>query len=73
MTDLTEYGDVMINAYMDEWGFRKIDGLLEDGTAITIVVPPVKKPASSIIPLIRGMDLLQISKRFPKLKPRLVI
>ena len=59
MTELTEYGDVMINAYVDEWGRRKIDGLLEDGTAIIIVVPPpVKKPASSIIPLMRGMDLI---------------
>ena len=37
MTDLTEHGDVMINAYMDEWGKRKIDGLLEDGTKIIII------------------------------------
>jgi hypothetical protein len=26
----------MINAYLDEWGFRKIDGLLEDGTKIIV-------------------------------------
>ena len=62
MTDLTEYGEVMAfgsPAILDEWGFRKIDGLLEDGTKIIIVVPPpVKKPASSIIPLMRGMDLI---------------
>ena len=61
MTDLTEYGEVMAfgsPAILDEWGRRKIDGLLEDGTKITIVVPPVKKPASSIIPLMRGMDLI---------------
>ncbi|MGQ9545522.1 MAG: hypothetical protein ACUVQX_07025 [Candidatus Bathycorpusculaceae bacterium] len=35
--DLTEYGEIMINAYMDEWGFRKIDGLLEDGKCIIII------------------------------------
>jgi hypothetical protein len=36
MTDLTEYGDVMLDG-VDEWGFRKIDGLLEDGTKIIII------------------------------------
>lgn len=36
MTDLTEYGDVMLDG-VDEWGFRKIDGLLEDGTTIIVV------------------------------------
>jgi len=37
LTNLTEYGDLIINDYMDEWGFRKIDGLLEDGTKIISV------------------------------------
>jgi len=37
LTDLTEYGDLMINTVMNEWGFRKIDGLLEDGTKIIII------------------------------------
>jgi hypothetical protein len=36
LTDLTEYGDVMLDG-VDEWGFRKIDGLLEDGTTIIVV------------------------------------
>ena len=36
--DITEYGDIMINAYTDEWGNRKIYGLLEDGTKIIIIV-----------------------------------
>ena len=41
MSELTEYGDLMINAYVDEWGRRKIDGLLEDGTLVIIIfVPP---------------------------------
>jgi hypothetical protein len=31
-----------------------------------------RRAPASIIPLMRGMDLLQISKCFPKLKPRLV-
>jgi len=44
LTDITEYGDVMLNSYIDEWGRRRIDGLLEDGTKIIVVVvvpPPV--------------------------------
>jgi len=36
LTDLTEYGNVMLDG-VDEWGFRKIDGLLEDGTTIIVV------------------------------------
>jgi hypothetical protein len=36
MTDVSEYGDIMINAYMDEWGKRRINCLLEDGTRILI-------------------------------------
>ena len=38
MTVVTEYGEIMINEYMDEWGFRKINGLLEDGRIIIVVV-----------------------------------
>jgi len=37
LTDITEYGDVMLDAYVDEWGRRRIDGLLEDGTRIILV------------------------------------
>jgi len=36
LTNITEYGDLMLNTYIDEWGRRKIDGLLEDGTKIII-------------------------------------
>ena len=36
--DITECGDVMVNAYMDECGNRKIYELLEDGTKIIIIV-----------------------------------
>jgi len=38
MTDLTEYGDIMLNPILDEWGRRRIDSLLEDGTKIIILV-----------------------------------
>lgn len=37
MTDITEYGDIMLNAIIDEWGRRRIGGLLEDGTKIIVV------------------------------------
>ena len=36
MADITEYGDVMLNTVIDEWGRRRINGLLEDGTRILI-------------------------------------
>ncbi|MEM2386037.1 MAG: hypothetical protein QXO67_03540 [Candidatus Bathyarchaeia archaeon] len=40
MTDITEYGEIVLNG-VDEWGKRRIDSLLEDGTKILIVaVPP---------------------------------
>ena len=42
MTDLTEYGEVMLDG-IDEWGFRKIDGLLEDGRIIIVVSAVVAK------------------------------
>ena len=37
---MSEYGEVMAfgsPAILDEWGFRKIDGLLEDGTTVIVV------------------------------------
>jgi hypothetical protein len=40
LVDLTEYGDIVF-ATLDEWGRRKIDSLLEDGTIIVVAVPPV--------------------------------
>jgi hypothetical protein len=49
LTDLTEYGDVMINAYMDEWGRRRIDGLLEDGTTIMVAEAPPPPSAAGIL------------------------
>ena len=38
MTVVTEYGEIMINEYLDEWGFRRIDSLLEDGRIIIVAV-----------------------------------
>lgn len=34
---ITEYGDILIDG-VDEWGRRKINGLLEDGVIIVIVI-----------------------------------
>lgn len=50
MTEITEYGDIMPNAYMDEWGKRRIDGLLEDGVKILITtfVPAIKTWSASL-------------------------
>lgn len=41
MPELTEYGDVMLNDYVDEWGRRRINGLLEDGVKIFIAAPRI--------------------------------
>jgi hypothetical protein len=40
MPNITEYGDIILNAYIDEWGKRRIDSLLEDGTKIIVILPP---------------------------------
>jgi len=48
LTDLTEYGDVMLDG-VDEWGFRKIDGLMEDGTKIMTTEAP---PPPTITPIL---------------------
>jgi len=49
LTDISEYGDVMINAYLDEWGRRKIDGLLEDGTRILIAAALIIKTWTALL------------------------
>ena len=49
MTDLTEFGDLMINTVMDEWGFRKIDGLLEDGTKVIVAEAPPPPTAGILV------------------------
>ena len=36
---LTEYGELVIGN-LDEWGFKKIDGLMEDGRYIFLGVAP---------------------------------
>ena len=41
---ITEYGEFMLfgsPAILDEWGFRKIDGILEDGRKVIIVGLPI--------------------------------
>lgn len=50
MVDLTEYGDVMLNSYIDEWGRRRINGLLEDGVKILAVfgAPIIKTWSNSL-------------------------
>jgi hypothetical protein len=43
----------MINTVMNEWGFRKIDGLLEDGTRIMVLeVPPPPTPTGILVQVI---------------------
>jgi hypothetical protein len=37
LTDISETGDILPNTYIDEWGRRRINGSLEDGTRILIV------------------------------------
>jgi len=50
MPNLTEYGEAVINDYMDEWGFRKIDGVLEDGRRILIAVAaPIIKTWTALL------------------------
>jgi len=50
MTDVTEYGEIMLNVYVDEWGFRKIDGVLEDGRRILIAVAaPIIKTWTALL------------------------
>ena len=43
MPDITEYGDLMPNAIVDEWGRRRIDGLLEDGAKIIVAIGIILK------------------------------
>jgi len=50
MPNLTEYGEALINDYMDEWGFRKIDGVLEDGRRILIAAAaPIIKTWTALL------------------------
>jgi hypothetical protein len=39
MPDVSEYGDIVF-AIVDEWGRRRIDSLLEDGTKIITIPAP---------------------------------
>ena len=38
MTDLSETGDLLFNKYIDEYGNRRIDGILENGVIIKITI-----------------------------------
>jgi len=50
MTDITEYGDIIVNDYMDEWGRWRINGLLEDGTRILMVAAaPIIKTWTALL------------------------
>jgi len=78
---LTEYGELLLDG-VDEWGFRKIDRLLEDGRIIMIVVVVVvesiiakhfpmlylAKPvkAQELISKVEGATIIDIAKDFPK-------
>lgn len=48
MPSLTEYGEIMLNDYVDEWGRRRTNGLLEDGTKIIVAVGIILKQWSQI-------------------------
>jgi len=39
MPDVSENGDIVFTV-IDEWGRRRIDSLLEDGTRVIVVAPP---------------------------------
>ena len=39
MANITEYGEILLNG-IDEWGGKKIDGLLEEGTIVIVAAPP---------------------------------
>jgi hypothetical protein len=64
LTDVTEYGDVLVKARVDEWGRRKINGVLEDGTKI-IGVSAILKTVTDALGLqdsaLRSKTLLPIS------------
>jgi hypothetical protein len=52
LTDISEFGDLMLfgsPAILDEWGFRKIDGVLEDGTKIIVAEAPPPPPIAGIL------------------------
>ena len=82
MAEITEYGDVMLNVYVDEWGRRRINGLLEDGTKVVVVVVVVvetitancfpmlyltkPKTAEELISSVEGATLIDVAKDFPK-------
>jgi|GEM_PF-5915358 len=49
MPDISEYGDAVF-ATLDEWGRRRINGLLEDGTRILIAaVAPIIKTWTALL------------------------
>ncbi|MEM1532430.1 MAG: hypothetical protein QW599_06265 [Nitrososphaerota archaeon] len=82
MPGITEYGDTMLNAYIDEWGRRRINGLLEDGTRIIIIiVAPVEIIVTNDFPMmylaepatakelkskVSGATIIHITKDFPE-------
>ena len=82
LSTLTEHGDVMLNDYVDEWGRRRINSLLEDGTKIVVVVvAPVETIVAKDFPMlylaepatakelkskVSGATITHITKDFPE-------
>lgn len=58
MADITEYGDTMLNATIDEWGRRRTDNLLEDGVKILALVgAPIIKTWFNSLEVIHNFKL----------------
>jgi len=75
---VTEYGDIVIGA-VDEWGRRRINGVLEDGTIIIIrvfeyiiannfpmiyILKPVK--AMELVSKVENVKVKYVSMDFPQ-------
>lgn len=62
MPDLSEYGDIVFTT-LDEWGNRKIDGLLEDGTKILIVVVGwIERSVSEVLGAVSDSVLISVRR-----------
>jgi hypothetical protein len=80
MPDVSENGDIVFTA-IDEWGRRRIDSLLEDGTKIIILAPvivetivtkdfpmnylPSPVKAEQLISKVSGATIIKINQDYP--------